>query len=411
MNKYLKLVTAFFLLMLAGASVSAYGAATPERNVKSLDQYTAAKLENAQKEMKDGKYAEALSDLQDLEKSVQDKPYALALTEQMISYVYIEQKKYKKALPYLRKAVDLNALPEQSQHQAIMSLAQMYALTEQYAKTIDLLEGWFKKEKKPPASAFMLAANAHYQLKQLPESRKFVKLAIQKSDEPHEQWYSLLVGVDYSLKKFDEAIDVLRKMITYWPDNASYWHDLYGLYLLQNKEEEALVVGRVAYSKGLITDGDDMLNLARLEILHGMPYYGAKVLEKGMQSGAIKDNLDNLQLLVTAWEQARETDKALKTLDKAAAMSDDGTLYLKKAQLCYGDGNWDCTIDAAKHAAAKGGLKEPGKAYLFRGMALMQTKKYDQAKEQFKKAEKYKGSKERARNLIKYVDSTIAATT
>lgn len=413
MNKFLKLAATCLLLLFAGAAISAYAqeesSSSTNRDVKSLDQYTAAKLSNAQDEMKDKKYAEALADLQELARSVKDKPYALALTERMIAFVYIEQKQYRQGLSYLRRAVDLNALPVQAQHNAIMSLAQLYALTEQYQKTVDLLEDWFKKEKKPPASAYVLAANSHYQLKQLPEARKFIKLAIRKGDKPEEQWYSLLLGIDYSMKKYDEAVDVLRTMISYWPDKATYWHDLYGLYLIQNQEKEALRVGRLAYSKGLITDGDDLLNLARLEVLHDMPYYGGEMLEKGMKSGKIKDNLDNLQLLLTAWEQARETDKALKTLDKAASMSDDGMLYLKKAQLCYGDGNWDCALDAAKHAVAKGGLDKPGNGYLFQGMALMQTKKYDQAKEAFRKAEKYKGSKERAQDLIDYVNK-LAAT-
>lgn len=411
MNKFFKAAIAVCALVCFGVAASAYGAqADKDRNVQSLDQYTAAKLNNAQKELKDKKYAEALSDLRELAQDVQDNTYALALTDQMIAYVYIDQKKYRQALPYLRKAVDLHALPETQQHQTTLTLAQLYGLTDQYREAIEVLERWFKNEKNPSATAYVLAATSYYQLKELKPARKYVKLAIQKGDEPNEQWYGLLVGIDYELKNFDEAIDALKKMISYWPDKADYWHNLYGLYMLKEQNEKALVVMRVAYEKGLINEGDTLLNLARLELVHGLPYYAAEVLTKGMKSGKIESNLDNLRLLVTAWTQAQETDEALETLDKAAKLADDGMLYLKKAQLCYQEAEWECAIDAANDAADKGGLDEPGKAYLMKGMALAQVEKYDQAKEAFHKAERYKGTRDQARGWIKYIKDTEAAT-
>lgn len=411
MNKFFKTAAAISVLLCFGAATSAYAAqAGADRNVKTLDQYTAAKLNSVQKEMDKKQYAEALADLKDLVGEVQDDPYALAVTERMIAYVYIGQKKYRPALPHFRKAVELNALPEQQQHDAVMTLAQLYALTEQYSKTIDLLEDWFKKEKNPPADAYLLAAKSYYQLKKPEPARKYIKLAIQKSDKPNEDWYGLLVGVDYQLKKYDEAIDVLKKMISYWPDEPDYWQNLYGLYLLQENNDKALVVMRVAYDKGMIDKGDALLNLARLELVHDLPYPAAEVLSKGMKSGQIKTNLENLRLLVTAWTQARETEQALETLDKAAKLSDDGMLYLKKAQLCYQEAEWDCTIEAAKNATDKGGLDEPGKAYIMKGMALAQLEQYDQAKEAFHKAESYKSTKEQAQGWIQYIKRTEAAT-
>ncbi|HET7369855.1 MAG TPA: hypothetical protein VFK45_03340, partial [Gammaproteobacteria bacterium] len=112
----------------------------------------------------------------------------------------------------------------------------------------------------------------------------------------------------------------------------------------------------------------------------------------------------------SAWTQAQETDQALETLDKAAKLADDGKLYLRKAQLCYGQAEWKCTIKAAEQAAAKGGLDEPGNAYLMKGMALTQVEQYDQAKEAFHKAERYDSTRKQAKGWIKYVQTTEAAT-
>jgi tetratricopeptide (TPR) repeat protein len=417
MNKFFNAAAIGVVALLAAVIVTPAQAANNHQNkhqVKALDQQTAAKLSKAQKELKNKKYDDALSNLKKLEKSKQKDHYALALTEQMIAYVYIDQEKYKQALPYLRKTVELNALPKQAQHDATLTLAQLYAQDEQYHKAISLLEKWFRTEKNPPISAYVLAATSYYNTDDYHRARKYIKIAIEKAkkkkgEKPHEDWYGLLVGVDYKLKNYDEAIDTLRTMISYWPNKAEYWRNLYGLYLLQNKKKEALVVMRVAYDKGMIKDGDELLNLARLEVTHDLPYYAGEVLTKGMKDGKIKSNLDNLQLLVTAWTQARETGKALATLDKAAALSKDGELYLKKARLCYSQADWKCTINASGKAMKKGGLDEPGKAYILKGMALAQNKKFSQAKQAFGSAKKYKGSRKEAGNWIKYIDNTLAA--
>lgn len=404
MNKTLYTIAIAGMLALAAASMPAWAASSSkDRNVQALDQYTAAKLNNAQKEMKNKKYTEALSDLQDLANDVKDKPYALALTERMIAYVYVEQKQYEKALPYFQKAVDLNSLPDEQQHQAMMALAQLYVATSHYRDAINVLNKWFKTAKNPDADAYMLVAQSYYQLKELKKARDYTKKALAKATQPQESWYGLLAGVDYQLKNYDEAVDTFKKMISYWPGNAEYWHNLYGIYLQQGKENEALSVMRMAYSKGMMGDEGDLLNLARLEITHGMPYYAGEVIAKGMKNNKIKANIDNLRLLVTAWTSAQETDKALGTLDKAAKLAKDGSLYLKKAQLCYEQSDWDCTAKASEDALNKGGLDQPGTAYLYKGMALMQNKKYDQAKAAFVHAEKYKDSKEQAQNWLNYI--------
>jgi tetratricopeptide (TPR) repeat protein len=409
MNKLL--VSAILCAFLAVPMVGAGNArAANDRSGKTVTASTAAGLKTAQESLKNKEYADALDKLNDMANSVPKGSYAMALVQRLIAYVYIDENKYKKALPHFRKAVDLHQFPKQIQQQATLTLAQIYASVEQYQQAINLLEDWFKTVKKPPTRAYVTAAESYYQLKKLKPARKYIKLAIKKSKKPNKDWYNLLVGVDFQLNNYDEAIDTLRKMISYWPDEKKYWHNLYGLYLQKNEKDKALIVGRIAYSKGFFTDGGDLLNLARLEMLHGMPYYAGRVISKGLKSGKIKSKLDNLQLLVRAWSQADETDKALKTLDKAAKLASDGKLYLKRSQLCYQKGDWDCTVDSAENAIKKGKLDNPGQAWLLKGMGLAQRKKYDRAKAAFNKAKRYKGTKKTAAGWIQYVNTTLSAT-
>lgn len=416
MSKLLNTAVLLFVAITAiGVASSTFaadsGSSKSSKKVQALSQHTARKLKSAQDELADEKYADALSDLIELRDSLKKgESYAMALTEQMIAYVYIGQEKYNKAFPHLQKAVNLHALPDQIQHGLLLTMAQLYAAKSEYRKALDILKKWFKNEKNPPASAYVLAARCYYSLQKMRPARRYIKLAIAADDTPHQSWYALLVGVDYQLKHYSEAIGALKKMVVFWPDKAEYWHQLYGLYLLTNQNTKALSVMQVAYEKGLVDKEDDLLNLARLELGHGMPYYAAHIVSKGLKDKIIKSNLDNLQLLVTAWVQAQEIDNALTVLDKAAAMSDDGKLYLKRAQLCYGQANWKCAVKAAKQASRKDGLDEPGKPYIFSGMALVQTKHYKQAKASFEKAKKYDKSRKQARSWINYINNLVAIT-
>lgn len=419
MRKFLTLATVVLALLLsvgAGMTATAYAAQDDSQDSNNdnvshaMSESVYRRLKAAQDDLKDKKYSDALAKLNDLIDVVKDNPYELAVTYQTVAFVYIDQEKYKQALPYLKKALDLNALPKQQQHQETLTLAQLYASQEEYQNSINLLENWFRKEKNPPTSAYVLAATAYYQLHKLQPAVKYIKQAIAKDKQPHETWYNLYLGIEFEMKNYDTAADVLKKMISLWPNKPKYWRNLAGIYLQQNKDKDALAVMKIAYQKDYLDDEGQLLNLARLEIVHGMPYYAGQLIEKGMKNGKIKSNQDNMQLLVTAWTAAQETDKALKALDQAASMAKDGELYLQKAQLCYQQAEWDCTAEAAQKAVTKGGLKHPGKAYIMEGMALAQSKKYDAATKVFHQAQHYDDTRKQATDWIKYMKNTLAAT-
>lgn len=415
MNKLIAATAVALAFLLAAGSLPVYAASTTQ----GLSEGVYRQLTAAQKDLKNKDYAGALSILNGLFDDVKGNSYELAIVYQNIAYVYIDQNQYKKALPYMKKSLDLNALPDVQQHQQTLTLAQLYISDEQYQNGVNLLEKYFavekkmqakSREKKPlPTSAYILAASAYYQLHRLPDALKYVKMAINADKQPHESWYGLWLGIEYDMKNFATATDILKKMVTFWPDKPEYWRNLSGLYLQQNQDKDALATLRIAYSKGFLDEQSQLLNMARLAIVHGIPYFAGSVVEKGMQDGKIKKTIDNIQLMATAWIAAQETDKAVNALDEAGRLSGKGNFFLEKAQLCYQDARWDCAASSADEALSKG-LKEPGKAYIMKGQALAQNKKYADAKKAFHKAEKFDSTKKQATDWIKYVDSLEQAT-
>ena len=367
-------------------------------------------LSAIQKLMEDKKYDDALSKLNDLLPRIKRNDYETAVAYQTGAYIYLAQDKYKESLPWLKKAADLDALPDQVQQQVLLTLAQIYATLDQYQDAINILQDWFKKEKDPPANALMLAATSYYSLNKLKEALPYVARAIKKSDKPQESWYNLYMGVSYELGDIKGTASILEKMITYWPDKAKYWQQLSSVYLQLNEDSKALSTMALAYRHGLLTKESDILNLARLYLNADEPYEAGKVMEEAFAKKQIKDSQENLNLLVTCWTAARETDKALAVLATAAAKAKDGDLYLKAALLNYQQAKWDATVDNAQKALDKGGLKKPGDAWLLMGNALAESHHYKEALNAFNKAADFADSRKRAVQWIKYVKTSLAAT-
>ena len=118
-------------------------------------------------------------------------------------------------------------------------------------------------------------------------------------------------------------------------------------------------------------------------------------------------NERNLRLLSQAWYQAREDQKAIPPLGRAAKLSDDGELYVRLGQAHINLENWTDASAALQKGINMGGLKRDDTAYVMLGMALFNQKRLEQARRAFQKAAADNRSKRAANQWIAYVDSEI----
>jgi tetratricopeptide (TPR) repeat protein len=150
-----------------------------------------------------------------------------------------------------------------------------------------------------------------------------------------------------------------------------------------------------------------MTNLANLYLLHGLPYKAAVLLEKEMASEIIKDNERNLRLLSQAWYTAREDEKAIPPLERAADITKDGELYVRLAQSHINLENWKEAAAAAREGIRLGGLKRSDQAQIMLGMSLFNQRLLEQARRAFVEASKDRRSERAASQWVNYVDSEI----
>jgi hypothetical protein len=94
-------------------------------------------------------------------------------------------------------------------------------------------------------------------------------------------------------------------------------------------EKAALDVMMTAYNNSLVTDPQRLLALVGLNVAHDTPFTAGSILENEMIAGVVPEDLENLNILLQIWLNAREYAHAIATLEKIFAIENDGSWLLR----------------------------------------------------------------------------------
>lgn len=358
--------------------------------------------------------AEQFADIDELIAKLQEKkklsPYEAAQIWNLSGYAYYLQEKYVEAIRSYGKVLQQPELPEALQQSTLKTLAQLQFTIEDYPKALETIKRLMAIIAEPAADVYMLLGQAHFQMEDYEAAKEPIKTAItlyrEQGRVPRENWLLLLRVIYWELKDFPNMLIVLEDLIAAYPKDT-YVLTLAGVYSELGDTKKQLALTEALYEKGYIDGKTHAVNLANLYLLHGIPHKAAVILEKEMATDNVESDVRNLRLLSQAWYSAREDEKAIPPLVKAAAMGDEGELYIRLAQSYINLERWSEASAAAKEGLAKGDLKRQDTANIMYGMALFNQKKLEQARKAFQAAGKDKRSKRASQQWIKYVDSEI----
>jgi len=351
-------------------------------------------------------YPQARQKLEKIIPELEDKSYEKALALRSLSSVYALENNYVQAAKSLEQCLATHALPENQQQQALLNLGQLYMATEHYQKAVNILQPWVQKNpSNADQQVSVLLANAYTQLKQYRKALPYIEQAIKQSKKPQESWFQLNLALHYELENYSAAVDILKKLITNYPDKKAYWLQLATVHQQLNQFAQALTIQDLAYKKGYLQTESEILQLFNLYLYNKQPYQAANVLSKELNSQRVKKNSAHWELLASAWTNAREYKQAIAALEKASDLNDKGELYLQLARIHAEQELWQDAISAINKALKKGDLKQPGGAYILLGMSLYETEQLSAAKAAFRKASLYKKTKQSAEQWLNYMEN------
>ncbi|MBW2444367.1 MAG: tetratricopeptide repeat protein [Deltaproteobacteria bacterium] len=389
-------------------SKASKAAAKKNRKNFAVSEWAYKRLNKAHELLADEKYDEAVGPLKELERRKSTSAHERALTWQTYAYIHSSQGHYEKAIGAFEKCLAQDALPEATRLSTLYNIGQLYLSVDRFKEAVSTFESWLSQVENPAASAYYLVAVAHMQGGDIKKARPYARKAVGRAGRPVESSLQLLLAIEFELKNYKQVERVLEALVTYFPKKA-YFTQLSAIYGELGKEKRALAVLELAYVQDLLARESELVNLAQRYLHHEVPYRGARVLAKGLDEGIITNTSENWELLSNAWLQARENDEAVGPLERAAALSADGDLFVRLAQVHLEREDSTAALKALRKALEKGKLAEPGKAQLLRGIAFSGSKQFGPARTALTAAQKYEKSRHQAQQWMAHVESQEAA--
>lgn len=386
----------FLLLTLIGTARAEEGAPT-------LSHQTYQSLMTARELQESGKSSQAVKQLEALMGQTAKQPYEQAVVLQSLAHAYIDNGNYKAAIPYLKRSLELQALPQEVQQRASYDLAQLYMATDQYAAAVRELEVWFKSAEKPDAAAYVLLGSAHLQLEQYRQAIAPLRKAIELSDKPQEGWYQSLLGAYHMLKDYRHCADLLRGMINLFPERDEYWRQLSAMELQQGHPAQALAVLELAYLRGRLVAQRDLLDLAQLYAMQNAPYKAGDMLESEIARQRIKADAKIWEQLANIWQQAKETDKAIAALENSLSVEADPGRSLRLAQLYLEGGQHGKARARLRNLLQQKQGKTESQAWMLLGIACYEDAEPEQAKAAFSEAQKFTKTRQQAEQWLAFL--------
>ena len=348
------------------------------------------------------------------------------------AFVYFSDGKYDQAMDAYYNLINEPEVTIGLRVGALLSLAQLHLVQENYKEGIELILQWMNEVEKVTAQSYSLLGQAYYQTGDFRKSLSSMETAVTMAEEegykPRENWYVIMAASIGELKKeigekesLLRQIDIYEILVNLYP-KKQYFIQLGGSYGQLGRERDYMITLKAAHQKDFLNKESEYLALTQLLLLNQNPYWAAQVFVSGQKKmitivdekteeekvvPVIKDTEKNLKLLADAWRMAQEIDKAIPVLEKAANMSKDGESFVLLGNLYLSEDRVEKAVEAINKGLEKGKVKKLSQVYLTLGQAYFELEKFEDAKKNFRIAarDKDKKIKQQANNWIKYTEN------
>lgn len=383
----------------------------PTKVTEKLSAQVYAEIEKAQLALEAKNLAEAETIMNGL-KARGDKlnDYEKAQMYNFLAAIHYEQNRLEDTIADYIAILKLDNPPEQIRTNSLFRLAQLYFVSEDYARAIRVLEEWEKQVESVRPEAYMLKAQAYYQLEDYAAAKgpviEAMKEARRREQPLQENWLALLRAIYYEQGDYPNAVKVLGQMVQRWP-KPSYYTQLAGMLGLMGQQKAQLYVMHAAHVAGMLVSEPELLNMARLYMAEDAPYPAAELIREGFEAGTIEENAQSLQLLAQALALAKDSEGQIPVLEKAAKLSGEARQYLYLGQAHIAQYQWAEAAEALQQALKIGDLDRPGSVYMQLGTAYYNQKRYSRALQAFKNAGAFEDYAQQSRQWVAFVEQEI----
>lgn len=263
---------------------------------------------------------------------------------------------------YLKQAIQLNSLDNNSHYQLMYMLAGLQLQEDQLDEGLATLDRYFGETKSQKPDDLILKGQALYQQEKYAEAIPVLKQAIESSPEPKDSWQQLLMASYAEAGQSGEAIKTAEQLAAKSPNDKKAQMNLASIYLQADKMDQAAATLEKLRAAGQITEEKEYRQLyTTYANMDGKEKEVIAVINEGLQKGVLKPDQQTYLALAQSYYYSDQIAPAIEAWKKAAPLSQDGETYLNLAKVLWQEDRLAEAKQAAKSALEKG-VKKPDDA-------------------------------------------------
>lgn len=312
----------------------------------------------------DGEEEKVIAAAEEILANDKAKPYDRAMASLLAGTAAINLEDDARAISYLTRAIEENALSNDNHYTAMLSLASVHVNANNYDLADPLIARVIAETKTTNPQVYGLQGASFYNNNKFAEAIPALKRAIElKPDAPEDQWLQMLLACYAETEDNAAAIALGEQLQRQKPDDKRAMMMLAGIYSNADQTEKAAALLDAARQKGMLTEAVDYQRLVSMYFGMDREKDAAAILEEGMAKGIVPADGKNYSQLAQAHYFSDNIPAAIAAAQKAAPLATDGEPALFLAQI-LGQEDRNAESKAAAQQALAKGLKNPGNAWM-----------------------------------------------
>ncbi|MEO0982014.1 MAG: hypothetical protein AAFX03_05115 [Pseudomonadota bacterium] len=291
------------------------------------------------------------------------------------------------AVADLESALAQGFIPEAERPTTYFNIYQIYLSDGDLQKAVEYAERWIAAGGRPDRDQKWTLSIVYHRAD---DNATALRLAeeVFANDGPNaaREVYDFLIFLYDETGNLAKKAELLEQLLIRNPTERRLWDAIAGDYYQANEERKAFEVQKAMYLGGILQTEDELMRIVNFYNRFDAPYEGARVLEKEMNAGRIETTFDKLELLANLYQVAREYEKAIPVIERAAQLNNSGEMYERLGRSYAELQDWENAEEALQRALQVGGVKDRGLAWVLIGQSRYERDDRSGAREAFRNA-------------------------
>ena len=309
------------------------------------------------------------------------------------------------AIQTLERTISAGVVSGEELTQTYFNISQLALMGDDLRTADTYLTRWLNAGGRPTRDQNWMIATLKFKLDDIRGAVPFAERVLQADGGS-----AGMDVIDFLIFLYDRTGErtkkaaLLERKLQVDPTDKRTWEAIAGDYFAGGDERKAFEVTKAMYLAGVLNTEDEIMRVVNFYSRFDAPFAAARILEKEMNAGRITSSVERLELLANLYQVAREYDRALPVLQRAAQQANRGDFQERVGRSYFELGRYDEAIEALQRAVAMGGLNEPAFARVFIGQAHYEQGNREAAREAFQAASRVSGDAQGVRAARGWLD-------